>query len=635
VQRKLRLKGQSIGVKIFGASVITWLMTAGLGLYSLYLLEQAEKIVEQTYDKPLMATNFARAASLNFALMDKEILLRTAPGADTAASDARIETLSETFLADLGIAEERALADDEIAVISEIKVAFHEWNEVRRSDLPDKQARLTGLGTHIVDRFDVLIELIAGHSFVERRKAVWAIASFETSTTVATWGALMLSAVITFLLARRIIKPLSEAATVAERIADGELDAPIPPGSKDETGLLLQSMAVMQSSIRGMMEREKAQARSARTRLADAVQNAQEGMILVDAAGNIVVANKQIDDFFPNLIVAEGASSAELFQQINKQLVERTAPDVHTPTPSARGHGFEDGEYRLADGRWVRLSSSDTRDGGFFVFASDFTAVKEREAALREGKRLAEAANKAKSAFLATMSHELRTPLNAIIGFAEMMGEKIFGKLGHEKYEEYVASIRSSGQHLLDVINSVLDLARSERGDVPLNPEPVALDALLAECVAMIQPQCARAGLKLHYAPQAGDAVVPGDPPKLRQIVLNLLSNAVKFTEPGGTVTAVFRSDGDWAEIRIIDTGIGIAPQDIPTALAPFGQVDNRLARRYEGTGLGLPLAKSLTELHGGRLEISSEVGHGTTVSVILPVRAQTIAPDTEPATAA
>ena len=242
------------------------------------------------------------------------------------------------------------------------------------------------------------------------------------------------------------------------------------------------------------------------------------------------------------------------------------------------------------------------------------------ECDLRASKEEAELASRAKSAFLANMSHELRTPLNAIIGFSEIMQQELLGPLGSPRYHGYVRDIRESGRHLLQIINDILDLSRIEAGQMTLAEEPVDLGRVAVACLRMVDERARAHSLKLATDVPDGLPLVRGDERLLKQILLNLLSNAVKFTMPGGEVrtTASLAGDG-WLELAVADDGIGMTPEQIPQALQPFTQVDNALSRRFEGTGLGLPLVKSMVELHGGRLLIDSAVGRGTRVTVRLP----------------
>jgi signal transduction histidine kinase/HAMP domain-containing protein len=616
----------SIGAKLFGAFIAMSLITGALGGYGLYVLSGAGGIVVDTYDRPLMAINFARSASLTFMQMDKEVLRRKlVPAEERVAIDAKIEQLTDSFAEDLEIAERRSLAEDAHDVIRQIRTVAADWSRARRNDPTGEGERaLDAIAEKIIERFDALIELTAGHSFVERRKAMSAIGEFKYTFIAASLLAILLSAGITLLLARRISRPLAAAATVANRIAGGELETPIPRGGADETGTLLRSMTVMQDNLRIMMEREKAQRRSAQSRLIDAVESSREGMVLVDAAGHIVLANSQLARFFPVVAphVVSGADFAAAFQIVSSQLARSAAADRPSPISFADGKVEflgPDGEFQLTDGRWIRFSRSTTSDGGFFLFLSDFTEIKEREESFKEAKRQAEAASTAKSAFLANMSHELRTPLNAIIGFSEMIAGQMVGAIEQPEYVDYAGDIVRSGRHLLDVINSVLDLAKSQAGKLQLNGETIDLRGVLDDCVTMLRGQCVRARLALEIDVPDHPLTVYGEPAKLRQIFLNLLSNAVKFTEPGGSVAlSAHPTPAGRVAVRIADTGIGMAKEDLPVALAPFGQIDSRLARRYEGTGLGLPLTQALVELHGGVLAIDSERGVGTIVTVTL-----------------
>jgi signal transduction histidine kinase len=611
---------RSIGATIFGAFVVMGLLTAALGGYGIYVLTAAGNFVVDLYDRPLMATNFERAASVDFAQMDKELARRDRADAPARATiDARIGQLSRVFAEDLAVAKARSLSDGERAAIEQIEAFVAGWNELR---LGHKQAEtgdeLDRLAADIVHRFDMLAEATTGQSFVARRKVVSAVTFFKYSSIAALVGALLLSGAITVLLMRRIILPLREAAAIADRIADGELQAPIPPGGRDETGVLLRSMTVMQDNIRIMVEREKAQRRSAQTRLVDALESSREAIVLVDAAGRIVIANSQLARFFPAIApsLAPGMSFPDAFRRLEFLVVDGAAGDAFDPEAAPIAGGSE---FCLADGRWLRVSRSVTRDGGFFLLISDISDLKEREQRLDEARRLAEAASEAKSAFLATMSHELRTPLNAVIGFSELLSRQMFGTLGSPKYLEYAESIQHSGRHLLGVINDVLDLSKHQAGKLKLGVELLDLGEIVGSCAAMMRDQCARAELNLRT--QADPALtMQGDPGKLQQMLLNLMSNAVKFTDPGGSVTVIAEAAGDGrVMLQVADTGIGMSRDEIPTALAVFGQVDSRLARRYEGTGLGLPLVRAIVELHGGEIAIDSAVGEGTTVTVLLP----------------
>jgi signal transduction histidine kinase len=246
--------------------------------------------------------------------------------------------------------------------------------------------------------------------------------------------------------------------------------------------------------------------------------------------------------------------------------------------------------------------------------------LEEMTVSLQAALKAAAAGNRAKSEFLATMSHELRTPLNAIIGFSEMLEIETYGPLGHPKNSEYVRLINHSGRHLLSLINDLLDLTKMDADHLELREETVSLKDLIQDCIQMVEPRALLAKLEIQTSIDSHLPEVYADPSRIRQVLLNLLSNSLKFTPEGGLVSVTAEHIGEELVVEVVDTGIGIAEEDIPIALSRFGQVESSLARRFEGSGLGLPISKRLMELHGGSLELQSAGrGRGTTVRLVIP----------------
>ena len=388
--------------------------------------------------------------------------------------------------------------------------------------------------------------------------------------------------------------------------------------------------------------RAKAHAQAAEGRLRDGIESVSDAFVLFDRQGRLILSNQAFQDAFsfePG-VVRKGALKTDL---------NRIAALAIKSEQAAAGGRAGAREVELQDGRWLQLVERFTSDGGSVVTAADITAIKEKEAERqRATERLhvtiteledreeklsllarkyevamtrAEAANQAKSEFLANMSHELRTPLNAINGFSEIMAGEMFGPLGDARYKGYAADILRSGQHLLSLINDILDMAKIEAGKLTLHYEAVSMKEIVDDAARLMRGRVEEAGLKLLVdAPEL--PTIEADHRGLKQVVLNLLSNAVKFTPEGGDiVVALSREDDDRVRVAVTDTGIGIAAEDLTRLARPFEQVEGQHSKTNQGTGLGLALTKSLIELHGGTLTLDSEPGRGTTVSFDLPIR--------------
>jgi len=259
---------------------------------------------------------------------------------------------------------------------------------------------------------------------------------------------------------------------------------------------------------------------------------------------------------------------------------------------------------------------------GIVAITRDISDRKAQEAELLRARDEAEGASRAKTQFLASMSHELRTPLNAIIGFSEILNRELFGALGEDRYRDYSRLIHESGEHLLNVVNDILDMSKIEAGKFKIVREPFEVASLIKSCCDIMRHTAEQKGLSLKVDVAPGIPELAADKRACKQMLLNVISNAIKFTEPGGWVRVSARVEDGNAVFAVADNGIGIANEDLPRLGSPFVQANSSYDRSHEGAGLGLSVVKGLARLHGGTLDLTSRLGEGTTATIVLPLDA-------------
>jgi len=392
---------------------------------------------------------------------------------------------------------------------------------------------------------------------------------------------------------------------------------------------------------------------SSDVRLRDAIESISEAFVLWDSDNRLVLCNSKYQQFhdLPDSSVIPGTPYEQVLSAASEPPVLRRIDVAGDGASHAQTY-----EVQLQDNRWLHVDERRTKDGGYVCVSVDITNLKQNEQKLFEHdrelqasvsdlhksrrelelqkqqlvdltekyaleKNRAEAANRSKSQFLANFSHELRTPLNAVLGFSDVMQQALFGPLGNEKYEEYARDIHESGSYLLEVINDILDMSKIEAGRIQLEIEQLDLGEIVEDSFRVVAESAKKRQVKLKRT-GLDTLKIEADRRALKQILLNLLSNAVKFTPEGGEVR-IRLARGAKGRVKIIikDTGIGIPARELDKLGKPFEQIDNQFTKSHKGSGLGLSISRSLIEMHGGLIEITSKEGQGTTVTCILPTQ--------------
>jgi len=432
-------------------------------------------------------------------------------------------------------------------------------------------------------------------------------------------------------LAAQLAMDRSRASCQRQRRTNGQVidiaSDPLPTGGWTVTLTEITAQAEAEAdSHRRVMQAEDEISRRA-IEMDMMLANLRHGIILFGADRRVIAANtfaSQLLDFPPGML-SPGRSLAELVTYLvehgdlaedpdgrefarSRLAADRSKPDVY--------------RRRVRGDRVLEIRSYPAQDGAFVVSYSDVTEAQAAEAELLRAKSAAEAANQAKSRFLATMSHELRTPLNAVIGFSDAIQREAGGNPDPDQIGDFAREINDAGRHLLTLINNILDVARIDAGRFDLSADRIDLHRLVQTCIRQNDSAARAAEVALSADIPPEMPVLVADERRLQQVMNHLLSNAIKFTEAGGSVNIGAEMDGNGnCLLHIADTGIGIPEADIERVFEPFIQVDGSLSRRFQGAGLGLYVSRALVEAQGGRLRLRSEVGVGTTAEVRLPVQ--------------
>ncbi|NQV55103.1 MAG: PAS-domain containing protein, partial [Rhodospirillales bacterium] len=368
-----------------------------------------------------------------------------------------------------------------------------------------------------------------------------------------------------------------------------------------------------------------AEAHAVHERFVNAMESLDVGFVLWNEKDEFIACNQFFRDIFsPSSDILEPGTPARIFlEHVAKNITtdgeNENLADRLYEMPFGRLQELSPREYQLQDRRWFLRRSKRLADGGLMSLHTEISGRKVHELEIEQAKEFAEMASTAKSDFLANMSHELRTPLNAIIGFSEALNSDFADRLPAKSKKDYLEYILVSSQHLLDLINGVLDVSAIEAGIMDISDEVISLSKITEHAFKLVEQRAATGGVVLKNEITSDAPFLVADGTRMKQIFVNLLSNAVKFTPEGGTVSVYYGHDSSGnMEVHFTDTGIGLDDDGIKIARSRFGQVPGSDAEK-EGTGLGLPLSINLIERHGGQLDIKSEPGKGTTVTVMIP----------------
>jgi len=637
------LKNTTVAVRLWGGFAAVIFLAI---LWSVYALSSLERLSQQTtlFNKhPHVVSNAILDANMRIIAMHRSMK-------DVALGEAEAEILAAVKI--VAVQEKRALKDFDIVVerylgnpdtIKTLVREFKDWKPIRDEVISlmlagkrNEAATITkGKGARYVENLTAHIDEViafANHKAEELvRTSEQHLSTTKTLLVVFLAVIIVLGALISFLITKGITSPLNRITHAAERLADGDYTAALPSPSTDELGVLASSFMTMRSTIQ-----------SKETEL---IQNEAQFRGLVETS-NAIAWELDLDTWRFNYVSPQAEKL--LGYPCEDWLTENFWPDHLHPddreqavafcassTEQGEDHEFE---YRMiaADGRevWLRdLVAVQVSDGAAKIlrgFMFDITDHKQAEDQLVDAKDAADQANHAKSEFLSSMSHELRTPLNGILGFAQLLQFDPANPLT-ERQKDNTAQIIKSGDHLLELIDQVLELAKIEAGKVTLHLEPMELRPLMKECMAVIQAQADKRGISVDCdEDHCDDIVVVADLMRLKQVILNLLSNAVKYNSENGSITVSgVRDHAGMMRISIADTGPGI-PQDKQDDLfKPFERLGHE-ASDIEGMGIGLTITRNLVRLMGGEVGVESRVGTGSTFWIEMPLPNVDITPQLE-----
>ncbi|WP_416877820.1 ATP-binding protein [Litorimonas sp.] len=586
-----------------------------LCFYSLYSLHQVDREIEAGYLRPHQMMILSREAGENFSRANSLIMTEMAREAQGAAIyHTGLKESIENINTSLSELDKFSMDSEDRKVIQETKENIQLWSSFI-SDGPrfydfEKMRVLTELSKKIFINFENIMLSHSNEMAVSQAKASQHIDVMRIITACAVIFSLFFSAISLFWLTKAIINPLQLASKVAGTISEGNFDAKIPKGGADETGEVLRSMTIMQAKIRSRFEIEKVAKLQAQDHLNNALEQSQDAVLITDKDGKIVTSNHKVGDLFVHLNQKPltGKALSEFFLPDGRPIMENISAIT------------ESREFSFGENRWARLNATQSANGGQIFIWTDMSPEHRREENLRRAIANAQAAEVARTQFLATMSHELRTPLNAVIGFSDAMSRETFGPHNAPQYKELSEKILESGESLLEMINDMLIVADNrEEEEIEVVKTEVCVNEMIEKVIQEFQSRIEEKSIRLNWQPVHTDSSFATDISKFEHVLKCVMSNAVKFNKNNGLIKIIPKREEDRMSISIIDSGVGIATEKMASIFKPLEQSDSSYSRAFGGAGLGLTVAKRWMNVLNGNLLITSQLGKGTLVKLVLP----------------
>jgi signal transduction histidine kinase/DNA-binding response OmpR family regulator/HAMP domain-containing protein len=617
----------SIRARLIFLSIAMLAVTVGTNVYLTRALDRAAQAEVQT-DRlmdVIAESNEVRAAfaDLRYWMTDLAVSLLT-------LSERNADLARERLNAGLD-----ALAHDEPEAAAEIHRQSDSFfdSATKAVDAYTQDQRVVGNslfaearrhGVTVDTRLKALDSSLAARAHAARDMMIARTSTAARVSAVVVLLAVLAGVALTFLVLRSILLPLRRLLAALEAYTAGRFDAPLPEARSDEFGAMIGVLGLFRD---GQAERERlaAEADMQRRTLVDAVAGLQEGFVLYDERDRLALCNDRFKSFHSG--IADVLNPGVTFEEVTRDYARRGLINLGDEDPEAwvqrrlARHRAPRGPIEMQIGeRWILVTERRTHNGGTVSLYADITDLKRRELELERARAEAEQANRVKSEFLANMSHELRTPLNAIIGYSQMLREDADDE-GNASAVADLKKIESAGNHLLGLINNILDLSKIEAGKMDVYIESVSLPGLIGDIRLMVEPLAAKNANKLEVTIAPDIGALRTDATKLKQSLLNLLSNASKFTKEGAIRLVVRRDPSRAGVVRfeVGDSGIGMTPEQMQRLFQAFQQADNSTTRKFGGTGLGLAITRSFARMLGGDVSVESEPGKGSTFTLALP----------------